>query len=494
MFSPLIKYFFLIICVFYTYHSILKITFSKKINITLHFLIAFLLTILSYSLKDYRLLIRLIILIMLSYLYLTVTTQTHPRTSLAAVLISSGISFIFYILSNTIISFIFVLIYKSESAIPYEKSYFPMCIVQFIGIYIMLKIKQIRNGIYLLIREKNITIEIITSLFFVVYIILISTYTNTLILVRLTILLVSCSSAFFLLFYWRHRITQTYREKLRQANEKSLLDEINEHKLTIEKLNADNKRLAAIIHADNKLVPAMLTAVTNHLENINNLTLEELTAHGQELSEQLRNMAKDRQGILESQHKETALLPKSGLPTVDGMLSFMEARSKEYNIAYKVVIDDNIKEMALDALNEEDLLRLLGDLIDNAIIAVKHSDKEKALLIHLGTLQNNFLVEISDSGIPFSIETYQRFGNEQYTTHKNSGGSGIGLIDIWKIKKKYKISLHIYEFPESHGIYTKKISFIFDRKNHFLLQTNRYKEITRELTRGDLYVFPYKSE
>ena len=156
--------------------------------------------------------------------------------------------------------------------------------------------------------------------------------------------------------------------------------------------------------------------------------------------------------------------------------------------------NENIKELAINAISEENLLHLLGDLIDNAIIAVKHTNKAKTILIHLAQLQNHFLLEISDSGIPFSLETYQHFGNEQHTTHSVDGGSGIGLMDIWKLKKKYKTSLHIYEYPDDTSIYTKKISFVFDKKNHFLLQTYRYKEVAQNLTRGDLYVFPYKPE
>ena len=103
-------------------------------------------------------------------------------------------------------------------------------------------------------------------------------------------------------------------------------------------------------------------------------------------------------------------------------------------------------------------------------------------------------MEILDSGIAFTPETYQHFGNKQYTTHQESGGSGIGLMDIWKIKRKYKASLHIYEYPANMNIYTKKIAFVFDRKNHFLIQTYRDRELLASLTRGDIHIFPYETE
>jgi len=494
MITIFIRYLFTCACSIYSYICFIQYTRNNlaKLYIPLKFslLISLIIAILPNTNASHR----IIIAIALTYILLTIFTHTAPIKSIIYILVSFGLSYVFLCISGSIIGTIYVLIYKRADSIPYTLTHFPTGLLQTVLLLCIFKIKRFKNGIITIIKGNISSVGILISLTFVIFFSLISTKQSSSFSLQFIITMLALTLSFLLLLYWRHRITKTYREKLRQANEKSMLDEIAEHKATIDKLKADNKRLASIVHADNKLVPAMLTAVTSHLENSDNLTLEDLTMRGQELSEQLRDMANNRQGILDSSSEESMQLPKSGLHTVDGMLSFMETRAKECDITYKVVLDDTIKETALQALNEEDLLRLLGDLIDNAIIAVKHSDKEKAIMIHMGILQNHFLVEISDSGIPFSIETYQHFGNEQHTTHKDTGGSGIGLMDIWKIKKKYKASLHIYEFPEHHGIYSKKISFVFDRKNHFLLQTNRYKEIARELTRGDLYIFPHKSE
>ena len=297
-----------------------------------------------------------------------------------------------------------------------------------------------------------------------------------------------------LIRWWNHRITQTYKEKLRLANQKSLEDELTAKLIEIETLKADNERLAKIIHKDNKLIPAMHMAVTDFLENIDKLPSEELSTRGQELNAQLYKMAQDRQGILTETHSKTNTLPQTGIHTVDGVLSYMETRATNENITYKLHIGENIKELILNSVSEEDLCHLLSDLIENAIIATRYSSKDKQMKIHLGTLNNKFLLEISDSGKEFDIETYQHFGYEKHTTHAEHGGSGIGLMDIWNIKKNNKISLQIYEYPPDSSAYTKKLSFVFDRKNHFLMQTYRCKEIISTLTRGDLYVFPYESK
>lgn len=271
-------------------------------------------------------------------------------------------------------------------------------------------------------------------------------------------------------------------------------DELNNKLLEIETLKVDNERLAKLIHKDNKLIPAMHMAVTDFLENIDKLPTEELLVHGQELSAQLHKMAADRQGILNEAQSKTNDLPLTGIHTVDGVLSYMETCATKENITYKLHIDENIKELIISSISEENLCHLLSDLIENAIIATRYSKNSKQIKIHLGTLKNSLLLEISDSGKEFDIETYQHFGYEKHTTHAEHGGSGIGLMDIWKIKKHNKISLQIYEYLPDSNAYTKKISLVFDRKNHFLMQTYRYKEIISSLTRADLYVFPYESK
>ena len=132
-------------------------------------------------------------------------------------------------------------------------------------------------------------------------------------------------------------------------------------------------------------------------------------------------------------------------------------------------------------------------MIENAIHAVSLTE-DKEILIHLGKLNDCLLLEVSDSGISFDIQTYQHFGNEPFTSHQSDGGSGTGLMDLWKLKKEYKASLYIYEYSSEHEVYTKKISLLFDRKNHFLLKTYRDKEIKNSLIRGDLHVFPHQTD
>ena len=494
MTSLFIRYIFILLCSCYTCSKITNFDYKHKSM----YIITSLFTVGSSLLCSHLLascdaITRITLIFGAIYLYILIFSKTVLTRALIITILSLGLSYVCLTIACVINSFIFYSLYNSPAAVPYEIADIFIGITQFLITYIIFYIKRLKNSFRTLVNSKNLTLVLYICITIIFYISMISTspYSNIRLIRHIRNLTIIVFSL-FLLYYWNHRITQTYREKLRLANEKSLEDELNNKLIEIETLKADNEHLAKIIHKDNKLVPAMHKTVIDFLESVDKLTPEELSRRGYELSEQLHKMAEDRQGILNEAHSKTNL-PPTGIHTVDGVLSYMESRAVKENIAYKLHIDENIKPFILSSVSEEDLCHLLSDLIENAIIATRYSAENKQIKISLGVLKNHFILEVSDSGKEFDIETYQHFGQEKRTTHAEHGGSGIGLIDIWKIKKQNKISLQIYEYPSDSSAYSKKISFVFDRKNHFLMQTYRYKEIIGTLTRGDLYVFPYES-
>ena len=86
----------------------------------------------------------------------------------------------------------------------------------------------------------------------------------------------------------------------------------------------------------------------------------------------------------------------------------------------------------------------------------------------------------------YEIDTYMKFGISEASTHTNEGGTGIGLLDTWTFKKKYHVSLIIEELDDN--IYSKRLSFLFDGKNRYLIISSRYQQIISYQTRSDLLV------
>lgn len=484
----LIRYFFLTFCANYVIYKTTNNTYSNFLFSS--FFVSCTVAFSASVFLNHDTFLRIFIMLLGSIVYTFICYNTKPFITLTTVIISYGLSYLFLFISGTIICIPFILLYKNSQNIPYTFIELPIGILQFISIYSLFQNQQFQKGLCKIIRNRLSYYGTIISFSLISYVILITnnkTQTNRFTRSISITLLLSVSG--FLIYYWRHRITQTYRENMNLVYEKSLETEIANLKEEIQTLQTDNQRLTQIVHKDNKLVPAMESTVLEFLQSANTLSADELFARGDELSNALHEMAINRTGILTSLSPSRNGLPSSGFLSVDGLLSYMGNRANENKINYRFKIDDNIKDLISTAIHEEDLRHLLSDLIENAIIAVKCSELSGHISIHFGNLQDKFLLEISDNGIPFSPDSYQTFGNEPCSTHQEEGGTGTGLMDIWKLKKKYKASLYIYEYEPDSNIYTKKISFLFDGKNHFLLKTYRDKEIKNTLIRGDLHVF-----
>lgn len=76
---------------------------------------------------------------------------------------------------------------------------------------------------------------------------------------------------------------------------------------------------------------------------------------------------------------------------------------------------------------------MLADLIENAFIAMSDVTDKKFSLT-LGEWEITCLLKFPTTDSRFT-GNFQDFGLKAHTTHAGNGGSGIGLMDIWKLKK-----------------------------------------------------------
>lgn len=294
----------------------------------------------------------------------------------------------------------------------------------------------------------------------------------------------------FILLYVIQRQTQKYYlSKLKKLELESLRQELAEKDALIQKLQESNDTLARIVHKDNKLIPSMASAVNRYLRNVNTLDADALRASGTSLAKELEQMAQNRQGILSAHENMKDGIVRSGHAAVDAILLHMHDRALALHIDYNVTLGAEFSDTIDRLIPEADLTHLLADLIENALVATKSSET-RCVLVHLGILYDAPVVEVSDSGKPFEPAVYQDFGLQKHSTHTDDGGSGIGLMDIWELKKKYAASLHIHEYEPGASVYTKKISIVFDRRNHYLIRTYRPQELLQHRIRTDMFILP----
>ena len=189
-----------------------------------------------------------------------------------------------------------------------------------------------------------------------------------------------------------------------------------------------------------------------------------------DLSKQINDLTKE----YTDKAKEIKTLDKlqsTGITEIDDMFKYMQSECKSKNIQFNLQINGNIYHMINNKIAQNKLVTMIGDHLRDAIIAIEFSE-------------NSFksILAIFDTGIEFKIDTLLKLGLEPATTHKDSGGTGIGFMTTFETMSETKASLIINEMHEMNNTdYTKSITIRFDGKNEYRIKSYRSDEIKKKL-------------
>lgn len=249
---------------------------------------------------------------------------------------------------------------------------------------------------------------------------------------------------------------------LKDAQIKSLSDE----KYKISKLNHEfYNRQKALIHKVEEIT-SMNTEIADELalsKQINDLT-KEYTDKAQEI-------------------KTLDKLPTTGIVEIDDMFKYMQSECDSKKIQFNLKINGNIYHMINNKIPQSRLVTLIGDHLRDAIIAIDFSNNTfKSILAVLGENNGAYEFCVFDTGIEFKIDTLLNLGLKPATTHKDSGGTGIGFMTTFETMKETKASLIIDEMREmSNTDYTKSVTIRFDGKNEYRIKSYRSDEIKKKM-------------
>lgn len=110
-------------------------------------------------------------------------------------------------------------------------------------------------------------------------------------------------------------------------------------------------------------------------------------------------------------------------------------KCKDMEIDIHYSIDPNI---SLDRFNPIDLIRIFGNLIDNAIYAVKELEKQyREILIDIYCDDNNYFFSVCNKGSIIPEEIKDKIFKQGFTT-KGNDGSGMGLYNVSQLTSKYR--------------------------------------------------------
>lgn len=214
---------------------------------------------------------------------------------------------------------------------------------------------------------------------------------------------------------------------------------------------ADNKQMSQKLHRSKEVLPL----IADYVANIDDTEDEVMR---QKLAEVCHDYGKE----LSNEELKTGLFNTTGIPMLDLMfqkkMKECAAKSIEFNVFVSTRIDEDMKRLGV---NDGELLRIMGDLLRNAMNAVEEAHNSPDAMI-LAVVARDELghveFHVHDSGVPFPDEVLENFGERGVTTW----GTGNGIADLIETLQRVSASMEIIPEPDSDDMFTKEILIRFD--------------------------------
>lgn len=476
----IIKMFFINICSNYTMIKInnyRNITLLQKcLLLMMDILFAVVYLILRQRLE---ILIAFIFCYFLYSLAISLTVNTNILHGLVSNIISVSFSLIAMFVS-TIINFIIYKLMFFDITIETIIEYVTIGIIQFLLIYLFFKIERFKYGFSFLQgketmnKENTSKIGILVSSIIIEISLVLSTYSRTTSKILIAILILGG----ILMIYWiKKSITKYYKEKMKERTVEIQQEQIKQQDEKIKNLQTELADVLQINHKYSHRISAMEKAVTKLGTKLQ--ANEEFAEEYGDILSSIKKLSKEYKEEVASVIKETKL-PKTNIFSIDNLLEYMKQESEKDKIDFKLNLDFDINEILETKIPQSKLETMLADHIRDAIIAINCSEnKERKIKVVLDKEDNNYQIKFYDTGIEFEIETLSKLGLKRATTHKATGGSGIGFMTTFETLKQCKASLIIEEYSDLE--YTKAVIIKFDNKNEYRIHSYRAEEIKNKI-------------
>jgi len=416
-----------------------------------------------------------IICFSINSLLFIIYTSIPIGNAIILLLISIASGFITLFLASSV-NFIGMNILKLNTTNQNILEYVIIGIIQIILINIFFRIKRFKDGFSFIQNNNNskkLGIFISFSIIFI-SVALCVIYRNRLFD---TILILGFAGVALIMIYWLQKsITKYYKERMKDRTVELQSEKLKEKDEIISNLNQELSNVLEINHKYNKRLSAMEKAIGNFGNKLS--FNEEFAKEYSDILDSLNDLSKEYKQEFENNN----ILPKTNIFSIDNLLDYMKTEAIRNNIEFELEINQNINELIEKHISKNKLETLLGDHIADAITAINASDNSyKKIKVILGKDKEFYKISVLDTGIEFEIETLLKLGLERITTHKDSGGTGIGFMTTFETLKECKASLVIEEY-DNENYYTKAVNIKFDNRNEYRINSVRSKEILDEDT------------
>lgn len=411
----------------------------------------------------------------LGYIYMMVK---NIRLSIVSGFISYGISLALMTLIGFIISSIFSLFRASYTHSPFTLITIIICLLTPPIEYKVLSIRRFKSGMPFLRHDLALNIGTVLSLIIFCIDLYVHYIPENAFLIASTCQLLGCLLILPLILWWRIRLKRSYQKYLYDTERNNLLSQI-------EQLQNDNRQMAQIIHKDNKLLTAMTSVALDLSQSATEYTPSALASHANELHDELLSLSSHRQSSLQELSGSITGDFCSDHMMINAVLSYLQKKASAQQATLTFTMDTDFFNHITAHLDDEQIAHLLADLGQNALIATLPCES-RCIHIALSMTKSIPSICISDSGTPFPTVVLEHLGLEKCSQHLDEGGSGIGLMDLWKLKSSSKATLLIKEDSSPDTLYTKYIYLIFDNQGRYIIESDRITELHKHLSRSDV--------
>ena len=452
----------------------IKIEKSKREKICI-ILTIMLLTIISKVIKEYvEFLSSIVSMILFIGILFSINSKNNIGHSLIVTILSLAINYIIYVVSVSFGFFIFFIFNIENEYI----NVIVILTIYTILFFYFLKIKRFEKGFaFLQLNLKNEYFDILIlniSCVILFSIIILSNYGNK---INRSLGFGLVVFAILMFMTIQKSLQLYYKQRMLVKDLEETKEELENKKKEVEALEKENLEFSKISHS--------IAHKQKSLEHkLNELSMKSEIADELDIKDRIDDLSKNLM-------KETiVVLDKTGITEIDDMLYYMQSECVKNKIDFQLQLNGNIYTMINHHIDKEELEILLADHIKNAIIAIGYGDNvNKSILVRLGKLDGSYGLYVYDSGIEFEIETLLNLGKKPSTTHKDSGGTGMGFMNTFDTLRKHKASFIIEEYGKPvKDNFTKALKFKFDGKNEFKICSYREEEIKNKDKENSLIV------
>ncbi len=477
-YSRILIYLPTIISSIYFFYRGLNIKPAKRKVIYLSFLSVLISGILLMTEYSYNMHSKILLFMLISISLVILNIKEPPLITLTTSIISTGISYCFKIIAYIICCVVSFFTHIESTSIFWGIF---ITIFQILLSIMFMNIRRFKNGFGFLKDKNHADIGMVLSgyILFIINIINNKEYVSANILPTIVFTMILIFAGIFM--WIKRSINQKYVRTLNKKEIEKYEVELKEKQGEIDSLIDSNTALAKIVHRDNHLITTLNHTINQHLN-------EGDSSDTKALLSEILTMLKERSDFVFEEQISNKQLPTTDIAIIDGTLSTVLTSCISHKINFDVTIQCKPTYILNKVISQTNLQTLLCDHLKDAIIAITSSNIENGNILLSFDMHNGiYEIAIKDNGCEFAIDTLQRIGLQAVTTHKDTGGTGMGFLTTFKTLNNCNASLIITEY-KSHKPYSKSIVFRFDNKNCFTINSYRHNELKKQIIRKDVTI------